>query len=134
MSSARIKDRMQQNAAEIVRLHKRIHETVKERSTSDAGRLAWKQACADFHQRFSQLAFPGGYGEALEKFRSRDTSVVEPALCFLEMRPYFFRSGYMFNTLLRRMKHIPLMPHQRARLDAVRARQAAWKSLKGQVP
>ncbi len=125
---------MQQNAAEIVRLHRRIHETVKERSTSDAGRLAWKQACADFHQRFNQLAFPGGYGEALEKFRSGDTSVVEPALCFLELRPYFFRSGYMFNTLMRRMKPIPLTPDQRARLEAVRERQAAWKALRARVP
>lgn len=125
---------MQQNAAEIVRLQRRIHETVKERSTSDAGRLAWKQACADFHQRFNQLAFPGGYGEALEKFRSGDTSVVEPALCFLELRPYFFRSGYMFNTLMRRMKPIPLTPDQRARLEAVRERQAAWKALRARVP
>ncbi len=125
---------MQQNAAEIVRLQRRIHETVKERSTSDAGRLAWKQACADFHQRFNQLAFPGGYGEALEKFRSGDTSVVEPALCFLELRPYFFRSGYMFNTLMRRMKPIPLTPDQRARLQAVRERQAAWKALRARVP
>jgi hypothetical protein len=132
MTTAQTKDQMLRNAAEIVRLHNRIHETLKERSTSDAGRSAWQRACAEFHARYSQLAFPGGYGEALEKFRARDTSVVEPALCFLELRPYFFRSGYMFNTLLRRMRHIPLTPAQQKRLDAVRERQAAWKALKSQ--
>jgi hypothetical protein len=78
MTTARIKDRMLQNAAEIVRLHTRIDETLKDRSTSDAGRSAWRQACAEMHQRTNQLAFPGGYGEALEKFRIGDTSVVEP--------------------------------------------------------
>jgi hypothetical protein len=121
---------MLRNASEIVRLHNQIHETFKERGKSDAGRSAWKTACAEFHTRYSQLAFPGGYLEALEKFRAGDTSVVEPALCFLELRPYFFRSGYMFTKLMRRMKHIPLTPAQQKRLDAVRERQAAWKALK----
>jgi hypothetical protein len=130
MTTAQTKDQMLRNAAEIVRLHKRIHETVKERGTSQAGRVAWQNACAEFHARYGQLAFPGGYGEALEKFRSGDSSVVEPALCFLELRPYFFRSGYMFNTLLRRMRRIPLKPDQRKRLDAVRECQAAWKAQK----
>jgi hypothetical protein len=132
MTTAQTKDQMLRNAAEIVRLHERVHETVKERSKSQAGRLAWQNACAEFHARINQLAFPGGYAAALEKFRSGDTSVVDPALCFLELRPYFFRSGYMFNTLLRRMKQLPLTPTQKKRLDAVRERQAAWKALKAQ--
>ncbi len=124
---------MQQNATEIVRLHARIHETVKDRSTSATGLAAWRASCAEFHARINHLAFPGGYSEALVKFRVGDTSVVEPALCFLELRPYFFRSGYMFNTLMRRMKHIPLTPDQRTRLDVVRERQVAWKARKAQV-
>ncbi len=134
MSTAPFNNRITQGAAEIVRLHRRIHETVKQRGTSDAATSAWRNACAEFHERYNQLAFPGGYAEALEKFKSGDVSVVEPALCFLELRPYFFRSGYMFNTLLRRVKHIPLTQSQLQRLDAVRDRQAAWKLLKTQSP
>jgi hypothetical protein len=102
MTSSGIKTQIALNAAEIVRLHARIHATVALRDTSRAARAEWQQACADFHRRYDALAFPGGYGAALEKFRAADPSVLEPALCFLELRPYFFRSGYMRTVLLRR--------------------------------
>jgi hypothetical protein len=131
MTPAGIKTQIALNAAEIVRLHARIHATVAFRDTSRAARAEWQQACADFHRRYDALAFPGGYGAALEKFRAADPSVLEPALCFLELRPYFFRSGYMRTVLLRRVKRAQLSPDQRQRLDAVLARREAWRARKG---
>ena len=128
--SSRIKSRIAENTVEIVRLHARIHETVHERSNSETAFKLWKEACAEFHLRYNHLAFPGGYGEALEKFRQRDESVIEPALCFLEARPYFFRSGYMWNTLLRRVKRAPLSKGQRQRLDDVLKRRELWRARK----
>lgn len=131
MTSSGIKTQIALNAAEIVRLHARIHATVALRDTSRAARAEWQQACADFHRRYDALAFPGGYGAALEKFRAADPSVLEPALCFLELRPYFFRSGYMRTVLLRRVKRAQLSPDQRQRLDAVLARREAWRARRG---
>jgi hypothetical protein len=131
MKTSDIKTRIANNTVDLVRLHKRIHETVLEREKSAASRASWKSACAEFHQRFNSLAFPGGYAEALEKFRAGDMSVLEPALCFLEVRPYFFRSGYMFSVLLRRVKRAPLTPDQQQRLDDVLARREAYRARKG---
>jgi hypothetical protein len=61
MDSHRIKERIRENSAEIVRLHSRIHETVKHRTKTPEKRREWEQACSEFHARYEGLAFPGGY-------------------------------------------------------------------------
>lgn len=65
----------------------------------------------------------------MERLIEGDLETMEAAICFLEVRPYFFRSGYMFDGLLRKVKHAPLSLEQRARLqvvaDEVRARKAS---------
>ena len=67
-----MKERIHENAAEIVRLHSRIHETVKYRTKSPGKRREWEQACAEFHARYEELAFPGGYRNALERISRGD--------------------------------------------------------------
>jgi hypothetical protein len=118
------------DAAEITRLKARIDTTVLLRGKSPAHYAAWSEACAEFHRRYNMLAFPGGYVEALVKFAAGDPSPIEATLSFLEQRPYFFRSGYMFKTLMRRVKRAELKQGQRKRLDAVLVRQAAWRARK----
>jgi hypothetical protein len=130
VSPTAIRAQIAANAAEITRLMRRIDASVLLRDKSPADRAAWEADCAELHRRYNSLAFPGGYGEALEKFHVGDPSVIEPTLCFLEQRPYFFRSGYMFTTLMRRVKRADLTKGQRQRLEAVLARQAAWKARK----
>lgn len=61
VSVSEIKAQVALNAAEIVRLKKRIGETAPYRGLSQAGRRAWEEACAEFHRRYNDLAFPGGY-------------------------------------------------------------------------
>jgi hypothetical protein len=55
---------------------------------------------------------------------------MEAAVCFLEVRPYFFRSGYMFKDILRKCKRAPLSREQSARLEAVMAGLAEWRRRK----
>jgi predicted Rdx family selenoprotein len=55
-----------------------------------------------------------------------DSFATEAAICFLEARPYFFRSGYMFSDIMRKIKRVPLTPEQAGRLELVIARQALW--------
>ena len=57
-----------------------------------------------------------------------DPESMEAAICFLELRPYFFRSGYMFESILRRAKRAPLSQEQVARLQHVIQALAAWRS------
>jgi hypothetical protein len=52
---------------------------------------------------------------------------MEAAICFLECRPYFFRSGYMFKDILRRCRRAPLLPQQAVRLKVVEGKLAEWR-------
>ena len=40
---------------------------------------------------------------------------IEIALCFLEVRPYFFRSGYHWKTILQKCKRAPISGEQSER-------------------
>ena len=44
---------------------------------------------------------------------------MEAAICFLECRPYYFRSGYMFKDILRKAKKAPFSTDQKIRLQVV---------------
>ena len=102
--SDRLKKRIIENAAEIVRLHARIRETLADREENSVKRREWEEACKDFPARYDALAFPGGYGGALDRISSGDPKAIEVGICFLECRPYFFRSGYMFKDIFRRCR------------------------------
>ena len=118
------------NAETLRALKARVEDTFRARDQSTEKRAAWQNACAALWSSYDALAFPGGYDGAPERLQAGDPETVEAALCFLECRPYFFRSGYMFAKILRRMKHAPLSPPQQARLDAVVGWLAEWKAKK----
>jgi hypothetical protein len=96
MNSERLKQVILENGAEITRLRTRTDETLGRRSSSPQGRDEWKTACAQFHERYSELALPGGYDGAAARILAGNPTAMEAAVCFLECRPYFFRSGYMY--------------------------------------
>jgi hypothetical protein len=122
---ADLKAAIERNAAEIARLHERVHETAQTRSKDGD---AWRRACEEFRTRYDTLSFPGGYEGAGARILAGDASTIEAALCFLELRPYFFRSGYMNGALKRKLKRATLDPTQAERLRAVLERDAAWRS------
>lgn len=122
------------NAAELQRLHRRVRESFAHRAEGPQARRAWDQACVDFHSSYDRLAFPGGYQGACERLLDGDPQTMEAALAFLELRPYFFRSGYMRKRLLRYAKRAPFSPAQALRLRAVLAREAQWRALKRAAP
>lgn len=126
----RLKAQIRGNADEIARLHARIHETVRERDQSEAKRRLWQRACQEFHARYDQLAFPGGLTGAFERLAAGDPETMEAAICFVELRPYFFRSGYLFEKLLRKARHAPISEAQAARLEAIRTARDAWHATK----
>jgi len=130
MSEANFKRLISENSAEIARLHSRIHETVRFRGRSEQDRKQWQDACAEFHARYDALAFPGGYEAALSGIAAGEPGAIEAAICFLELRPYFFRSGYMYKVLLRKVKRASLNSQQRHRVEAILNRQAKWRERK----
>lgn len=113
----RYANQIRENARLISRLHGRIHETFAHRNKSNAQRDEWKTACAEFHERYASLAFLGGLLDARDRLRSGDNDAIDYALDFLEVRPYFFRSGYMYKDFMRVLRNCPLSPSQRERYD-----------------
>lgn len=134
MESDSIKRLIVANAEEVRRLHARIHDTHLNRTASPLHLQEWQQACEAFHARFDALSFPGGYATARARIASGDPEAIESALCFVECRPYFFRSGYMFDALVRRLKHVTMTKSQTERFQSVLARLQAWRDAKKARP
>ena len=76
-------------------------------------------ACRVFHSEFDRLAFPGGLQRGLAQLKALDPEAIEVAVQFLEEDPWFHRSGYIKEEIVRRLKKAPLKPEQRSRLAAV---------------
>lgn len=55
----------------------------------------------------------------LEKLRLGDPDTVEDAIRYLERDPYYFRSGYIKEKLLTRLKHLPFSKTQKKRLQRI---------------
>jgi hypothetical protein len=65
-------------------------------------------------------ACPSGFDDDFEKLHSHsDMKALETAVVFLEADPYFFRSGYIKEKLLRYMRGYHLSPKYVARLQRV---------------
>lgn len=125
--SEALRRQIRENAREIARLHARVHETFAQRATH--GRQPWEDACREIHARYERLALPGGYDDAmLRRLASGERNAVETVLCFLEVRPYFFRSGYMWKDLLRKAKRAPMNSQHAARLAAIVQGYAAYRA------
>ncbi len=121
---------MLDNAKEVARLQARIRATYARAYTNPNLRWEWSQACADMPAAYNQLAFPGGYAGVPQRILAGDPETIETALCFLECRPYFFRSGYMFKVILKRMRRASLSASQAARLQVVLEKQIAWRKIR----
>ena len=125
----KIHDEILRGTEEINRLHRRLHEVFKSRDANEDAHLEWKQA-AEFRARYHLLAFPFGFDE--EQFfavlNRNDRGVVEWAVSFLEARPHFIRSGYVWTKLLRRLKHVELSIEQQQRFDNVLSRYRDWRA------
>ena len=126
MRTEELKSKIFRDAEEINRLGARVKETFRAPRT-EANVEAWRKACAEFYCRYEELAFPGGYTGAHERLLAGDAQTIEAALCFLEVRPYFFRSGYMFAKLIKKIKHAPLSKKQTDRLKRIVEDYERWK-------
>jgi len=116
------------NADEINRLRQAIREAAGARWRGLEEMQRHAAACAEYNQRYEQLAFPGGYANALRQLVEHDPNTLDVVLTFLEVRPYFFRSGYMWTTLLKRAQRVPMGTKQHARLQKILDDYAAYRA------
>ncbi|MGB1252088.1 MAG: hypothetical protein ACPG8W_15830 [Candidatus Promineifilaceae bacterium] len=116
------KSRIKHNTKVIVQLRQRIHETFARRSDNEQSWVRWQNACAEFHKRYDDLAFFGGSTNIRQRLRSGDKDAINYAIDFLEVRPYFFRSGYMYKDFMRILQRCLLSATQRKRYEQIKAR------------
>jgi hypothetical protein len=128
MDTDKIKETITSNVTEIVRLHLRMHEMIDPLDDGKVAAEQRRQLAAEFRARVDTLSFPGGYTGALERISAGDPYTIEAAICFLELRPYFFRSGYMVKDILRKCKCAPLSESQSTRFVAVIKKRQEWQA------
>jgi hypothetical protein len=100
------------SAAHIRQLHDRIDETFRAHPHGPEHHAA----CDEFHRAYDSLAFPGGLSAGMEGLQNADPEAIELAVQFLQADPRFFRSGYIKETILHRLKRSPLTKDQQSRL------------------
>lgn len=130
MDTQTICDMITRNAIELKLLDVDLHKKHKLRADGPEAVDAWKEAAGLFCGRYNELAFPGGYNGALERLLNGDALAMEASICFLELRPFFFRSGFMFKDILRKARKAPLTEDQRKRLALVELAVVQWRSQK----
>src|SRR5262245_27760110 len=106
------KAQIEGGAARLRELHEAIHRTYRDRSDE------WRRTCAEFHRSYDELAFPGGLDRSLKELKAGDAFAVELAVTFLEVDAMFFRSGYIKEELIQRLKNAELSASQVTRLGA----------------
>jgi hypothetical protein len=107
-----------EHAARLRAMHAEIHRTFRLRPHGPDHHTA----CGAFHAGYDALAWPGGLRSGLGKLGRLEPEAVEVAVQFLEEDPWFYRSGYVKEEVVRRLKHAPLTPKQLARLASVVSR------------
>jgi len=112
-------DLLLRNAERINSLREQIHLTFRERHKNEHKKRTWSKACTDFRAQYPELAFPGGLDGAYDRIIEGDPYTLELALSFIECRPYFFRSGYMYKDFLRKLKSAPLNKREKERYEKV---------------
>jgi hypothetical protein len=98
-------------------LHERVHQTCLRRHVDPASQEAWRQACKAFHAFRSSL--DPLFERAFQEITYCDKTLIEFVICFLEADPRFFRSGYIKQVLLTRIKRSVLCDSDQRRLRGV---------------
>ena len=104
------------NADRLVQMHLNIDATFKNKAKNPE---AWSKACALYHASYDALAFPGGLEASMLLLKQGDLNSADRAIDFLEANPYFHRSGYIKEDILRYLGRINLNHKQIERLQKI---------------
>jgi len=95
--------------------HERIHATVSKRDESASAWKAWEDAARAWHAVRHPTERLWG-DKFLSDLRASERSAIEDAILFLEVDPWYFRSGYLKERLIRGLKAAKLSEQDRRRL------------------
>lgn len=113
-------------------LRAKIEDALPQRAVSEEGFRIWCEACDAWHS-YESILDTFWKPESLQSLEAGDPELLEIALAFVEVDPYYFRSGYLKKRLFRRLKRLKLSNAHRQRLlqgilDAVQSHRGdGWK-------
>ncbi len=116
-----IRTQISDNAARLRALHAELHRAFLE----DSHGPTHTAACAAFQRSYNALAFPGGLEHFFKRLKRLEPSAIDEAIEYLEADPWYFRSGYVKEEIVRRLKKAPITERQRHRLAVVILRSMA---------
>ena len=98
-----------------------FHEIVREAKQYHAAPEATRviEAARRLYYAASEAAYPSGFREDCQRLRAGDSEGLEAAVAFLEADPWFHRSGYVKDKLIRHIKPPMLTPEYIRRLQNV---------------
>jgi len=105
---------IEREAKAISDLQKNVHTTFKNRSSD---RETWSKACEKFHSYVSSLSI--FINRVYNEPEFQDEEILEFGITYLEVDPFYFRSGYIKEEILTKIKRSRLSKKQMKRLRAV---------------
>jgi hypothetical protein len=99
-------------------LHRRIHETFATREKSRDHWERWEAACRDYHA-YKNPTEQLGQPSILRDIRTGMGRWRDDALVFLEVDPWFFRSGYLKEKIVRALKQADLTMSEIERVNGI---------------
>jgi hypothetical protein len=95
-------------AAEVEAARRAVNAAADARAASRPETIAlWRQAVDRFWTAL-RGAYPPGFRDIWARLAQSDADAIETAVVFLEVDPWFFRSGYMKEELIRRLNRLEL--------------------------
>ena len=95
--------------------HERIHSTFAVRQQGPKAWQDWEDATTAWHVHEHPTDFLWG-DDFLARLRSSDRQAMDDAILYLEVDPWYFRSGYLKERLIRGLKAAKLTKQDRRRL------------------
>jgi hypothetical protein len=117
MNPAYFTELIAEEGARLGELHARVHRTFLHRDHDEKSRLEWDAACYAF--RVYESRMDRHIQRARKAARYSERRLLEFVVCFLEVDPWFFGSGYLKETFLTRLKQSALDEATQGRLRRV---------------
>lgn len=116
MNNQKLINQILKNSKTIEELNANVAETFKNKNINIK---PWIDATNLFNQSYDTLAFPGGLNNALILLKKQDNTILSTVFTFLKTDPYFFRSGYIKQKILRLLKKFKFTEKDRKELQEI---------------
>lgn len=119
---------IRQHEKKVNELHSKVWETFRRREKSAHARTDWERAAKQFREFSSEV--DELVERSLSEDMARDNGLREFAFSYVETDPYFFRSGYILERLVRRLKKLILSDAEKKLIQELILRRIDTKALR----